>query len=95
MTSYMGDELASTNKVDVFYAEKDVKLEYKVIGHIYSSTGVSTSNVKASIVKKAKSVGADAVIVPGPTTIETGKNESTVQQADAIKYEVKTDLSSR
>ncbi len=86
-TSYMGDKFAATTNVDVFYAAKDVKRDYKVIGHIYASTALSSDKVKQSILTKAQAVGADGVIILGLATEGTGKNATDVQQADAIKYE--------
>src|SRR5690606_31676518 len=32
--SYVGDRYPPTEQVDVYYAEKDVKAEYRVIGHL-------------------------------------------------------------
>lgn len=88
-TSYMGDKFAATSQIDVFYATKDVKKEYKVIGHIYASTNVNTDKIKESIVAKAKAIGADGVIILGLSTTGTGKSTETIQQADAIKYQDK------
>lgn len=85
-TSYMGDKFAATSNIDVFYDVKDVKKEYRVIGHIYASTGVNADKVKESILAKARAVGADGVIILGLNTTGAGKNTENVQQADAIKY---------
>lgn len=87
-TSYMGDQHPATSSVDVFYAAKDVKKEYKVIGHIYASTSGNAEKVKASIIERAKSVGADAVIVLGLADTGATKDDEVVQQADAIRYTV-------
>lgn len=84
--SYMGDQLPATNDVVVFYDAKDVKKEYKVIGHIYASTTMDAEKVKGTIVTKAKAVGADAVIILGLVSNGTGKALQNIQQADAIKY---------
>lgn len=85
-TSYMGDQLTATTNVDVFYAARDVKKPYKVIGHIYASTTINADKVKASILSKARAVGADGVIILGISAIGTGKDAETIQQSDAIKY---------
>lgn len=84
--SYMGDQMAATTNVDVFYAAKDVSKKYKVIGHIYASTGMNADKVKQKILTKARAVGADGVIILGVSTAGMGDNTDTVQQADAIKY---------
>ncbi|MBN9297325.1 MAG: hypothetical protein J0I41_09950 [Filimonas sp.] len=85
-TSYMGDKLPPTSNVDVFYASKDVKKEYKVIGHIYAPTTLKADKIKESILTKAKNVGADGVIILGIATAGSGKDSETIQQADVIKY---------
>jgi len=85
-TSYMGDQHPATSSVDVFYAAKDVKKQYKVIGHIYAPTSQNAEKVKASIIQKAKTVGADAVIILGLAESGATKDDEVVQQADAVKY---------
>ena len=84
--SYMGDKLPPTSKLDVYYDTKDVKKNYKVIGHIYASTLIRAEKSREAILTKAKSAGADAVIIPKITTNTNGKTTESYQEADAIKY---------
>lgn len=84
-TSYIGDTLAPSEKVDVYYAAKDVKHEYKVIGHISAATSVNENDAKAKIIEKAKTVGADGVIILG-LDFTGGKDSTPFEKADAIKY---------
>ena len=85
--SYVGDRYQPTEKVDVYYAEKDVKTEYQVIGHL--SEKVSGLNgeerAKQQIIAKCREVGADGVIILG---FEYGGSKETeeYQKAQAIKY---------
>lgn len=84
-TSYIGDTLTPSEKIDVYYAARDVKREYKVIGHISAATGTSENDAKAKIVEKAKAVGADGVIILG-LDFTGGKDSTPFEKADAIKY---------
>ncbi len=85
--SYVGDRYQPTSKVDIYYAGKDVKEEYKVIGHLSELIGAlnGEERAKRAIVKKAQEVGAHAIIITG---IENsgGKNSQSYQKAEAIIY---------
>lgn len=84
-TSYIGNKSNPTSTVDVFYAAKDVKKEYKVIGHISSKTSLNEERAKQRIIERAKSAGADAVIILG-IDYTGGKDSSPYSKAEAIKY---------
>jgi hypothetical protein len=64
---YIGDEYPPTQNVDLYYTETDVKLSYIVIGHIVASGGelVSMKKIRKELIKKARKVGADGVIIQG------------------------------
>jgi len=83
--SYIGDKLVPTNSVDVYYSPKDVKKTYKVIGHISSVKGIRDEQAKQMIIAKAKTVGADAVIILG-IDYTGGEDSSPYSKAEAIKY---------
>lgn len=83
--SYIGDKLVPTNSVDVYYSPKDVKKTYKVIGHISSVKGIRDEQAKQMIIAKAKTVGADAVIISG-IDYTGGEDSSPYSKAEAIKY---------
>lgn len=61
-TSYIGETLPATSNVDVFYASKDIKKDYKVIGHLITSVNTNVEAAKRTTIKKAKKIGADGVI---------------------------------
>lgn len=85
--SYVGDRYQPTEQVDVYYAERDVKSEYRVIGHL--SEKVSGLNgeerAKQQIIAKCREVGADGVIIVGFDYGGTKETEQ-YQKAQAIKY---------
>lgn len=63
--TYFGSEFTPTNSVDIFYSARDVKQPFKVIGHMNAPTGglqSSSEETRELVIKKAKQVGADAVI---------------------------------
>jgi hypothetical protein len=84
-SSYIGDTRTPTSNVDVFYADKDVKRAYRVLGHIYTGVSLNSELVKQRIIDKAKTIGADAVIIPVVSSTG-GKDADLYQQADAIAY---------
>ena len=79
MVNYLGDAYPATNKVDVYYDAKDIKQEYKVIGHLTMTNDVQ-ENVKKALVDKSKAMGADGVII-----LQTTGKDNSVVKADAIK----------
>jgi len=85
--SYVGDRYPPTEHIDVYYAERDVEFEYKVIGHLSELvSGVNgEESAKQSIIAKCREVGADGVIILG---FEYAGSEDTkrYQKAQAIKY---------
>ena len=82
---YFGDKLAPTTSVDVYYSAHDVKRDYKVIGHLnYPNNGQEI--VKKQLLIKAKSIGADAIVITG-NTVANGKYTSDIVNADALKYQ--------
>lgn len=83
--TYIGDTLSPTSNIDVFYESKDIKKDYKVIGHISAIPGANENKAKARIIEKSKAVGADCVIIPG-LDYTGGKNSDPLDRADAIKY---------
>jgi len=85
--SYVGDRYQPTERIDVYYAERDVEFDYKVIGHL--SELVSGLNgeerAKQSIVAKCREVGADGVIILG-FQYSGSEDDKQYQKAQAIRY---------
>ncbi len=85
MADYIGDRFTPTDRVDVYYAAKDIKRDYKVIGHISAQSGITDERSKQIIVDKAKSVGADGVIILG-IEYTGGKDSSPYNKVEVIQY---------
>lgn len=85
--SYVGDRYQPTEQVDVYYAERDVESEYRVIGHLSEQVNglKGEERAKQRIIAKCRDVGADGVIILG---FEYGGTKQTeqYQKAQAIKY---------
>ncbi|MDB5136158.1 MAG: hypothetical protein JWP37_2761 [Mucilaginibacter sp.] len=81
---YTGQKLPPTKSVDVFYTGETITRHYKVIGHMISHH-YADDIVKKELMRYAKSIGADAVIIIGVDTSVTGKPNRVA--ADALKYE--------
>lgn len=63
---YLGNYYTPTNSIDLYFSEKDVKYEYEVMG-IVKNNGQeyersNSEDVQKAMVKKAKEVGADAIL---------------------------------
>lgn len=78
--NYLGSNYAPTQDVDIFFDEQDIEKDYKVMG-IMKNEGADlelddAESVKDAMIKKAKSVGADAILFIGSYS-EKVKSEST------------------
>ena len=83
--SYVGDRYQPTQQIDVYYAEKDIRTEYRVIGHLSEKVTGSEERAKEQLIAKCREVGADGIIILG---FEYGgaKETEEYQKAQAIKY---------
>lgn len=61
---YLGEAYEPSTEVEVYYDEKDVKKEYKVIGKMTNDKMVdyNVEVVKAKMIEKAKQAGGDGII---------------------------------
>jgi hypothetical protein len=86
---YLGDTLPATSSVKVYYDAKDVKQSYKVIGHLAQAISGTPNmdDVKAKVIEKAKSIGADGVIFLQITAKPGSSNDAETINADAIKFD--------
>ena len=78
--NYLGSNYAPTQDVDIFFDERDIDKDYDVMG-IMKNEGADlelddAESVKNAMIKKAKSVGADAILFIGSYS-EKVKSEST------------------
>ena len=80
---YVGESFQPTSQVDVYFAEKDVPREYKVIGQVLASGDqfVTASRLNTKLMARAREKGADAVIILAvtrtPMTTSTDVTETT------------------
>ncbi|HTK19149.1 MAG TPA: hypothetical protein VL442_06540 [Mucilaginibacter sp.] len=84
---YLGDHLPASNSVQVYYDAKDVKRDYKVIGHLGGGESSSTDleSTKTKMIERAKSIGADGIIFVEIYT-KPGSSDGASVKADAIKF---------
>lgn len=96
---YVGNEYPPTTIVDLFYAEKDVRISYTVIGRVVATgdAWVSTKKLRKELIKKARRVGADGVIIYGldryreqPTTTYTETTTTEKKGGKLIKTTTST-----
>jgi hypothetical protein len=80
--AYLGDTYPVSDKIDVYYDAKDVKQDYKVIGHLAIVYTEDSAIAKKLLSDKAKTQGADGIII---FQVE-GNNANATIRADAIKY---------
>ena len=67
--NYLGDKLTPTNRVDMYFDEHDITKEYKVMGMMKNEADEfeldDVEAVKKAMLKKAREVGADAILFVG------------------------------
>lgn len=88
---YIGDSYPPTQKVDLYFSENDVEVDYKVIGRIIATVN-ATSNLydnekfMAEIKEKACEKGGDGVIVLGFEQVQTSVfHESTMMEETGME----------
>lgn len=76
---YIGETFAPTEEVRVFFDEASVPEGYVVMGENRATTSadMATQTIVADMVKQAKRVGADAMLIIGVETVVTGTSTST------------------
>ena len=90
---YVGNSFDPTDDVDMYFSKEEIKKEYTIIGHAVGSSGLfgSDDQVMEKLIEKAKSVGADAILVKGigisDISSGDGAHEETRVTASFIKYE--------
>lgn len=88
--SYVGAHYTPTDHVDLYFSARDVKREFKTIGHLSEKVGGFSGEEKAkqSIISKAKQVGGDAVIITGIEHVSSNESSGVTdyQKAEVIKY---------
>ena len=92
--SYLGDSYGRTTKVDVYYDQGDIDREYKVIG-LARNEGDDLErddlqSIKTEMIKKAKEVGADAILFISVAENRDGQDfdPNKIVEAKFLKYEI-------
>ena len=75
--NYVGQLYDRTEHIDIYYSENDITREYTVMGHAVGGGQllVSTSKIQNKLIEKARSKGADAVLITGIGRQITEDNE--------------------
>ena len=75
---YVGRTYTPTSNVELFFAENDVKEPYEVMGRVNARANdmVSAEKLQAKIMEKARTNGADAVVILGFERYKTGEHTS-------------------
>lgn len=92
----MGDSYSPTQNVDIFFDEHDINKEYKVMGLMKNEAEDLENDevevVKKAMIKKAKAVGADAILFVGFYSERIGNdndlfdNVKNILEAKLLKY---------
>jgi hypothetical protein len=65
--NYVGQSFEPSKEVDVYYSESEIERDYMVVGHAISAGQlfVSVDKLQRKLSEKAKSSGADAILIKG------------------------------
>ena len=85
---YYGSRLKPTHSVDIYYSPVAIKRPYREIGY-FTIHNYPESTIRKSLVKYAKSAGADAIIILGIEPMRPGQPK--LIKARAVKYGRKGD----
>jgi len=93
---YVGRSYAPTSKVDLFFDQRDVRVDYEVMGQVIATANdfVSAEKLQSKIMKKAGEKGADAVVISGMDRYKSGSNTSYEEETKDTKKGSKTTGSS-
>ncbi len=82
-STYFGDYYTPTYEVSLYYDEEDIPLNFKVIGNVKNSeylvSRLSPAQLRDEMIKKAKTVGADAILVTMTTPSKNDKGNKIVE----------------
>lgn len=90
--NYMGKSFEPTTKIEVFFSKEEIEREYVVIGHAIGTgtTFVSNDKIERKLIEKARSIGADAILITGVGKDNAPAGDGSVTekqvQASFVKY---------
>lgn len=87
--NYLGSNYTPTQNVDIFFDENDIQQDYTVMG-IMKNEGDEmelddSESVKNAMIKKAKSVGADAILFLGFYSEKVNNETTNIENVDKDK----------
>lgn len=89
---YIGKEYPPTENIGLFFSEENIEHEYEIMGRVVATAGdfVSSGKMQKSIMKKAREVGADAVVILGLERYQTGTSTSYTEETKDTRKGTKT-----
>lgn len=90
---YAGESYTPTDHVRVFYEGSLVPADYRVIGTDRAETTeyMDTQAIIQDMIKKAQSVGADAIKIEGVQTVAVGSSTTSYGESEDKEYYATTD----
>jgi uncharacterized protein YbjQ (UPF0145 family) len=75
---YLGETAAPTTDVQVYYTEANVPRAYRVMGEVTATSGLFVSNrkIQEQMLEKARTKGADAIVLLGMEQYQSGETTS-------------------
>lgn len=87
--NYLGSSYPPTQEVDIFFDEEDIQRDFKVMGMMKNEGAEmeldDAESVKNAMIKKAKSVGADAILFLGFYSEKVNNETTNIENVDANK----------
>ncbi len=75
---YIGEEYPPTDRVDMYFSEADIGLDYKIMGRMIATADdyVSSGKMQKKIMEEAKKKGADGVVILGLDRYQSGESHN-------------------
>jgi hypothetical protein len=90
--NYVGRSFEPTTKIDVYFSKEEIAREYVIIGHAVGTgkSFVSNEEIVDKLIEKAKSKGADAILITGVGQDNASSGDGSVAEkqihASFLKY---------
>jgi hypothetical protein len=92
--NYIGNKTTPTTHVDIYVSENAIKKPYEVMGRGFLDRGSFDRKYQETMqrkaIKKAKAIGADAVLFQDYAVLVPGNNINSVFRTDSIQHGVIT-----
>ncbi len=87
---YIGERYAPTQHVNVYYDASAVPDGYRVIGQDRAQSGeaVTTEDIVADMVEKAKEIGADGLLIEGVDEVVVGSTSTAPTSLNTVNTTV-------